>query len=63
MRFQLALLAIFLVASMAQQPVVWFVLSMTASIALFRQADLADNHKYLLCYWLWVMCIAHIPRD
>ena len=25
------------------------------------ERDLADNHKYLLCYWLWVMCIAHIP--
>ena len=24
---------------------------------------MADNHKYLLCHWLWVMCVAHIPGD
>jgi predicted nucleic acid-binding Zn finger protein len=32
-----------------------------ASLTLVQERDLADNHKYLLCYWLWVMCIAHIP--
>jgi len=60
---QLALLVVLLAPSMAQRPALWFLLSMAASITLVHERDLADNHKYLLCYWLWVMCIAHIPSD
>ncbi len=60
---QLALLVVLLAPSLAQRPALWFLLSMAASITLVHERDLADNHKYLLCYWLWVMCIAHIPSD
>lgn len=59
----LALLVILLAPSTAQRPLFWGLLSMAATITLVEERDLADNHKYLLCYWLWVMCIAHIPSD
>jgi hypothetical protein len=49
-----------LVPSLAQRPALWFLLA-AASIVLVH--DIADNHKYLLCYWLWVMCVAHLPND
>jgi len=58
---QLAFLAVLLLPSLAQRPGLWFLLATAASIVLVR--DIADNHKYLLCYWLWVMCVAHLPND
>ena len=58
---QVALLVVLLVPSAARRPALWGVLAIMASITLVLERDLADNHKYLLCYWLWVMCIAHIP--
>jgi hypothetical protein len=57
-----ALLVVLLVPSMAKRPALWGLLAVMASITLVQERDLADNHKYLLCYWLWVMCIAHIPE-
>ncbi len=58
---QVALLSVLLFPSAARSPVLWGVLAVTATITVVHEWDLADNHKYLLCYWLWVMCIAHIP--
>ncbi len=58
---QLALLIVLLVPSTAKRPALWGFLAIVASIGVVLERDLADNHKYLLCYWLWVMCIAHIP--
>jgi hypothetical protein len=58
---QLALLIVLLVPSTANRPALWGLLAIVASIVVVLERDLADNHKYLLCYWLWVMCIAHIP--
>ena len=58
---QLALLIVLLVPSTAKRPALWGLLAIMASITIVLERDLADNHKYLLCYWLWVMCIAHIP--
>ena len=58
----LALLAVLLVPSAAKRPALWGLLATMASITLVQERDLADNHKYLLCYWLWVMCIAHVPN-
>jgi hypothetical protein len=60
---QLALLVALLAPSTARKPMLWGFLSLAATITLVQERDLADNHKYLLCYWLWVMCIAHIPSD
>jgi hypothetical protein len=58
---QLALLTVLLLPSTAKRPALWAIVAIMASIAIVLERDLADNHKYLLCYWLWVMCIAHIP--
>ena len=58
---QLALLIVLLVPATAKRPALWGFLAIVASIGVVLERDLADNHKYLLCYWLWVMCIAHIP--
>jgi hypothetical protein len=60
---QLALFVVLLVPSLIRRPVFWGLLSVAATLSLIEERDLADNHKYLLCYWLWVMCIAHIPND
>jgi hypothetical protein len=60
---QLVLLVVLLAPSTARKPMLWGLLSLAATITLVQERDLADNHKYLLCYWLWVMCIAHIPSD
>jgi hypothetical protein len=57
----LALFAVILVPATAKKPALWGVLAIMGAITLVQERDLADNHKYLLCYWLWVMCIAHIP--
>ncbi len=59
----LALLVVLLAPSAALRPLFWGLLSLAATFTLIEERDLADNHKYLLCYWLWVMCIAHIPSD
>jgi hypothetical protein len=59
----LALLLVLLWPSAARTPALWSTLALTAMIVLVQERDLADNHKYLLCYWLWVMAIAHVPSD
>ena len=60
---QLAVLIVLLVPSTAKKPALWGLLAIVASIGVVLERDLADNHKYLLCYWLWVMCVAHIPEE
>jgi len=60
---QLAVLIVLLVPSTAKRPALWGLLAIVASIGVVLERDLADNHKYLLCYWLWVMCVAHIPEE
>lgn len=44
-------------------PVLWGALATIATITVLRGWDAEDNHKYLLCYWLWAMCIAYSTRD
>jgi hypothetical protein len=60
---QLAVLCTLLVPRIARTPALWGVVAIVATATLLKERDLADNHKFLLCYWLWVMCIAHIPND
>lgn len=60
---RLALLTVLLFPAAARSAVLWGALAVTATATVVHEWDLADNHKYLLCYWLWVMCIAHIPSD
>jgi hypothetical protein len=60
---QLALLTVLFMPSTAKRPALWGFVAIMATIAVLLERDLSDNHKYLLCYWLWVMCIAHIPAE
>jgi hypothetical protein len=60
---RVALLIVLLFPSAARSAVLWGILATTATVTVTHEWDLADNHKYLLCYWLWVMCISHIPKD
>jgi hypothetical protein len=60
---QLAVLCTLLVPRIARTPALWGVVAIVATATLLKERNLADNHKYLLCYWLWVMCIAHIPNE
>jgi len=60
---KVALLTVLLFPSAVRTSVLWGVMAATATVTVAREWDLADNHKYLLCYWLWVMCISHIPKD
>ena len=58
---QVFLLLVLLVPALVGRPLLWGLLASLGSVVILLERDLADNHKYLLCYWLWVMCIAHIP--
>ena len=58
-----ALLTVLLFPAAARSALLWGVLAATATVTVVREWDLADNHKYLLCYWLWVMCVAHMTGD
>jgi hypothetical protein len=60
---RLALLTVLLFPAAARSAVLWGILAVTATATVVHEWDLADNHKYLLCYWLWVMCVAHISSD
>jgi hypothetical protein len=60
---KVALLTVLLFPAAARSPILWGVLATTATATIVHEWDLADNHKYLLCYWLWVMCVSHLTRD
>lgn len=60
---KVALLTVLLFPSAARSSALWGILAATATVTVVREWDLADNHKYLLCYWLWVVCISHITND
>jgi hypothetical protein len=38
----------------------WLALSLAGTIIIVLDWEGADNHKYLLAYWLWVVFIAHL---
>jgi hypothetical protein len=59
----LGLFIVLLAPSAAKRPALWAILALAASVTVIQERDLADNHKYLLCYWLWVMCIAHLASE
>jgi hypothetical protein len=49
-----------------RRPEFWLTLSLAGTIVLILDWEGADNHKYLLAYWLWVVFIAHLfaqPAD
>jgi hypothetical protein len=60
---QLALLCVLLFPKAVRSPVLWGLVAGVATYTLLQEQDFADNHKFLLCYWLGVMFVAHIPND
>jgi hypothetical protein len=60
---QLALLAVLLHRPLLRNPVLWAVLASVGTLALVQQWYVADNHKYLLVYWLWVMMLASLNEE
>jgi len=55
---QLALLGVLLHWPLLRSPVLWAALAIVGSLVLIQHWYSADNHKYLLVYWLWVVTIA-----
>ena len=43
-----------------RRPEFWLVLSLAGTVVIVLDWEGADNHKYLLAYWLWVLFIAHL---
>ncbi len=41
----------------------WLALSLAGTVVIVLDWEGADNHKYLLVYWLWVLFIAHLFAD
>ena len=60
---QVALLAVLLRPELLKNGMLWAVLSLVSTFALIQDWSSADNHKYLLAYWLWVVTIATSVRD
>ncbi len=60
---QAALLVVLLRPALLKNGVLWGILASVSSIALIQDWSSADNHKYLLAYWLWVMTLATSVRD
>src|SRR5690606_36454416 len=52
---QVALLIVLFQPALLRNPWLWSILAASATYALVRDWSVADNHKYLLVYWLWVM--------
>ena len=46
-----------------RKPSFWLALSISATFVIFRDWHAADNHKYLLMYWLWVLFFCHLFRE
>ncbi len=49
-----------------RRPEFWLALSLAGTIVIILDWEGADNHKYLLVYWLWAVFIAHLfaqPAD
>jgi hypothetical protein len=60
---QISLLAVLLQPAVLRSPWLWAVIATTGTCALLDDWFVADNHKYLLVYWLWVLTIAQSFPD
>lgn len=60
---QVALLTVLLRPELLKNKLLWGALALVSTLALIQDWSSADNHKYLLAYWLWVMTIATSVRD
>lgn len=55
---QVALLAVLLHWPLLRRTEFWAILAVVGTAVLIDKWYVADNHKYLLVYWLWVLTIA-----
>lgn len=55
---QVAILAVLLRPRLLQSLYLWAPISIMATLTLIAEWSVADNHKYLLVYWLWVVTLS-----
>ena len=60
---QVSLLAVLIWPALLHSPWLWGVIATTGTCALLEDWSVADNHKYLLTYWLWILTIAQSFPD
>ncbi len=60
---QISLLAVLFQPAALRSPWLWATIASTGTCALLDDWSVADNHKYLLVYWLWVLTIAQSFSD
>ena len=56
---RVCLLLFLLHPTVLQKPLFWLGLSLAGTIVIIQDWQAADNHKYLLLYWLWVLFFCH----
>lgn len=56
----LLFISVLIFPAVIRNHIFWLLLALASSIALIADWYIADNHKYLLVYWLWVVWIAHL---
>jgi hypothetical protein len=57
---RLCLLIFILRPSSLRHSLFWFVLALAGTITIILTWERVDNHKYLLVYWSWVLCIVDL---
>jgi hypothetical protein len=57
---RICLLVFLLHPNAIRKPAFWLALSFSATVVIVLDWDAADNHKYLLLYWLWVLFFCHL---
>lgn len=59
----ICLLLFLLEGKLIRSPLFWLALALSATVVIVEDWHAADNHKYLLLYWLWVLFVAHLFQD
>ncbi|MEY2532069.1 MAG: hypothetical protein QOI96_2154 [Verrucomicrobiota bacterium] len=57
---RICLLLFLLRPNAIRNPVFWLALSLSGTVVIIMDWQAADNHKYLLLYWLWVLFFCHL---
>ena len=60
---RICLLVFLLRPNAIRRPAFWLALSLSATVVIVLDWYAADNHKYLLLYWLWVLFLCHLFAD
>ena len=55
----LCLLLFLLRPKTIRNPLFWLALALSATVVIVHDWHEADNHKYLLLYWLWILFFCH----